>query len=270
MDLLCESLFNNGMNNNGDLRITSKLDNISIDVHSFILKMTTAYFDSFNNFKKQNNDNNTIVNLDFESDIIKIVIEYAYNSKKNNPNINYPIQILECIRLIDLLQFKIDTTLILNNLHKKFINCVNKNNFLELITYVYDIGIYKQQQTYLFEYFSKLLQNDAEFIKEFDFFIVVDTKPDIRNSLLKIIFNHTKRNTLRNIGEKLCKKHNIVCKSIIGKGYGGSHPRLKVIMDIDKCKDDSIKRFCEDLIDIIADMLGIAMFGIAKDKRERD
>lgn len=256
------------MNNNGDLRITSKLDNISIDVHSFILKMTTAYFDSFYNFKKQNNDNNTIVNLDFESDIIKIVIEYAYNSKKNDPNIINHIQILECIKLIDLLQFKIDTTLILNNLHKKFINCVNKNNFLELITYVYDIGIYKQQQIYLFEYFSKLLQNDAEFIKEFDFLIVVDTKPDIRNSLLKIIFDHTKRNTtLQNIGKKLCKKHNIVCKSIIGQEPDKTYPYFELMIFFAESHDgyNSIIRFRDDLIDIIKDM-----FGIAKDKRERD
>lgn len=150
-----KTLFNNG-DNNGSIVIKTK-DGKDIKCHDFVLKNTSDYFKEV----IENEGFNGTIDLDSNSEIVTIVIEYLYSEKIIDRNLS-GYDIIHLYHIIT--QFRCsDLILILKNHYlKKFAHLLNPDNWVELLKIVFNISKYSDLQSEIIDYYKNSVLTDPD------------------------------------------------------------------------------------------------------------
>ena len=196
MDLIVTTLFQEAQQS-GDLKIISK-DGTSFLAHSFVCIRMSQYIKSlfdFNNKAGTDLNKKLPIELVLEYDIVclKFIFEFMHFSNCNKPNLQCN-QIVELYDLIEFLQIESDK---IESIKKYYLDCfkkkINKDNWLELLTNIYNKDIYINLDKSICQYFITIFINKDNIINDFDFLeFTKGILPEIQNKLINLMIGKVK------------------------------------------------------------------------------
>jgi len=149
MFTILKNLFNNG-DNNGEILIRTK--DKDIKCHEFIANFTSE-------FLKISIEKSDIVELDFSSELVIIVLNFLYSEKVTDKELN-AFDIIQLFNLIGQLRCHQSIIILKNYYLKKFPALITELNWIELLSYVFNISKYDELQTELINcYTNNVLTN---------------------------------------------------------------------------------------------------------------
>jgi hypothetical protein len=217
-----KTLFNNG-DNNGSVIIKTK-DGKDIKCHDFVLKNTSGYFKEV----MESEGFNGTIDLDSNSEIVSIVVEYLYSEKIVDKNLS-GYDIIHLYHIVT--QFRCnDLILILKNHYlKKFSHLLNSDNWLDLLKIVFNISKYSDLQGEIVDYYKNNVLADS------------DASNQILLSRSYEDLDHCLKNLLYNI---LLERHIILHNETINKS-------------IDDKNLESLNKYIKDMSDSEEEILEI-------------
>lgn len=179
-----KTLYNNG-ENNGDMTIITK--NNKLKCHSFVVNNTSDFF-KFNN--------TSVVNLEYDSEIINITLNFMYTEKIIDKNIP-PYSIIQLFDLINLLKCSEQICQLKKYYTDKFSKQIDDNNWLQMLKTVFNIQKYNELQEILIQYYNNkiLLCDDVT-----NYSILKESFSELDNGIKYLLFS--------NCLDKLASIHN--------------------------------------------------------------
>ena len=205
---LLKSLFNNG-DNNGNIILETNDKNLKC--HDFVLRQTSDFF-------KENLETsgfNGIINLDSNSELVCLVLNYFYSEKIIDKELSAN-DIIKLYYLINQLRCQDSILILKNHYFKKFYGTLNEANWLELLKIIFNISKYTDLQDEILLYFknSILMKTESLNVIRFNDFYK-DTNEEIKNVLFSIclekimfLLNEVNKNQCI-LDDNLKKKNNL-------------------------------------------------------------
>lgn len=203
-------LYNNG-ENNGNIIIES-IDKKKIKCHDFVLKNTSHFFKE----KLVHLSEIYEINLEYESEIINILLNYLYSEKI----VDKDLSCMQIIKLYDLISEirGLETVSILRNFYmKKFPNLINETNWIPLLKITFGISRYLDIVSEILNYFEMHILNNNALLNDYkinNLFEQIDEQIICKTlftiSLNKIIASNEEILNKKNKEENFQKLNNIV------------------------------------------------------------
>jgi len=151
---ILRTLYNNG-ENDGDLII--KTINKDLRGHSFVLKNTSEFF------RICINDSyfTGVVEIDSTYKITNLIINYLYSEKIVDDDLS-PTEIIQLISTISNLKCHQSITILKNYYLQKFPKLLYQNNWIELLTYTFNISKYAELQEEILMFYTNYILNNIE------------------------------------------------------------------------------------------------------------
>lgn len=189
MITLLRTLYNNG-DNDGTITIVTN-DKKHIACHSFIIECTSEFLRSVT--KSENFKN--VIEIDSTYELVNIVLNYLYSEKIVDKELS-AIDIINLYNLINQLRCNDSIVVLKNHYLKKFPNLLNEENWIQLLTYIFNVNKYADLQEIILSYYrNKVLDNIESFNLQIINEIYKGINEEIKNLLFSIclekIFNLT-------------------------------------------------------------------------------
>lgn len=153
---------------------------MSIKCHSFIVINTSEFFKI-----TIRETNQTHIILDYDFEIINVVLNYLYTEKIVDKNLS-STDIIQLFDLINLIKCD-DSCIQLEKYYiEKFDKLINNDNWFQLLKNIFNINKYIDLQAMLLSYYnSYILQN----IDEFNVHIIKELFNDCNNGIKYLLFS---------------------------------------------------------------------------------
>ncbi len=175
---ILRTLYNNG-ENDGDIII--KTINEELRGHSFILKKTSDFF----RICMSDPYFAGIIEIDSTSKIINIVINYLYSEKIIDDDLS-PTEIIQLYNVINNLKCHQSITILKNYYLQKFPKLLNQNNWIELLTYTFNISKYTELQEELLTFYTNYILNNIQTI---DLHTIDNLYKPVNDEIKNILFS---------------------------------------------------------------------------------
>lgn len=246
------NLYNNG-ENTGDINI--KLNDKTINAHSFVLFNTSEYFRIQMNSEDFNK--NTLIEVPIQNDIItitpnktieiqcqyeiiNIILNYLYSEKVIEKELS-PTDIIELFSMIHTLQCHNSIIKLKNYYLLRFPKLLTPENWLELLEYVFNVNKFSELQDEILLYYKNIILNNTETINITE---ITETYRHINGEIKNVLFSITimKINTLvYNMKNDNCNNNSIQTKRNLNKFL------LKTDIDENEYDDEEENEYEEEI-----------------------
>lgn len=177
---LLRTLFNNG-DNDGQILIKTK--DKDIRCHGFIVNLTSEFMKT--SIDKLSSATGTIIELDFPSSLIVIIFNYLYSERI----IDKELPAFDIIQLFNLIgQLKCHQSIIIlkNHYLKKFPDLIIEDNWMALLTYVFNVSKYAELQEEIINYYTNNILNNIELSNSY---MITNAYETLDNPIKNLLFS---------------------------------------------------------------------------------